>query len=336
MKTKKLFPFLFCLLVLTSLTSILSVHASSQLNLTVATDQSTYTHYATVAISGSMSYGSLVPADGLVALQINDPTNNPTVLRTLRTGSSVPFGLPAIITTVYLSDQYGNPVSSVSTGSVPYFKVTVTNNWNQALFILIGVNVYDSNAMDIGVTYQPLTVLAQQSNYAIFGMASLPTNAHNGIANAFASIFSGWPKDGGVPYNIEQPFTFTITGGSSSPGQQLINSGSSGSYQFAFKLPKLTTNGQYSVTASTAYDNYTVTQKATTSFNVKLLGDFTGSQGQPDGTIDFNDVTYFVDNYIKYYTGQSWDHACDLTSDGKLDFNDVTAFVNDYIIYWSA
>ena len=52
-----------------------------------------------------------------------------------------------------------------------------------------------------------------------------------------------------------------------------------------------------------------------------------------DGKVDFTDITYFVDAYISYNHGKSFDTACDLNQDQKMDFSDVTLLVSAYIAY---
>ena len=61
----------------------------------------------------------------------------------------------------------------------------------------------------------------------------------------------------------------------------------------------------------------------------------TQTQTIPDGKVDFSDVTYFVDAYIKFYSLHQLNPMADLDANGVIDFNDVTAFVSAYIAFWT-
>jgi hypothetical protein len=63
---------------------------------------------------------------------------------------------------------------------------------------------------------------------------------------------------------------------------------------------------------------------------VEKLGDFDG-----DGDIDFDDIVYFADAYIVYWTGGAADPLCDFDSDGDIDFDDIVYFADAYIEYWT-
>jgi hypothetical protein len=328
MKTKKIFPFLFFLLILSD---ILSVNAQSQLHLTVTTDHFTYTQYEMVSVSGNLQYGAISPADGLVALQITDPAQTPIVVRTLRTGMSQPFVTTATVTEAYLSDLRGAQQSSVQIGTIPYFKVSVRNNDDVLRYMLITVNVYDSNAMVIGQTYQTAQVPAHTAEFFIFGMATLSTSVHSGIAYAYANIYSDWPQNGGIPYSLEQSFSFSIIGGAQAgSGQSPIISASGGSYSYTFRLPKNSVDGTYSVSTAAAYDNPPVTATASTTFQVNLIGDLDN-----DESIGYSDIVLFVDAYIKFYQEQSWNQFADMNQDGIMSYSDIVMFVNYYVIFWS-
>lgn len=49
------------------------------------------------------------------------------------------------------------------------------------------------------------------------------------------------------------------------------------------------------------------------------------------GTVNFQDIIYFVDAYIQYYETGYLNPACDLNHDGTLNFLDLELFVQDYI-----
>jgi len=63
---------------------------------------------------------------------------------------------------------------------------------------------------------------------------------------------------------------------------------------------------------------------------VTYVGDFDG-----DFDVDYDDIIYFVDAYIKYWSGQGKDPACDFDSDCDIDYDDILIFVTAYIDYWT-
>lgn len=54
-----------------------------------------------------------------------------------------------------------------------------------------------------------------------------------------------------------------------------------------------------------------------------------------DGQVNFNDVNFFIGNYIACNNGQPWQLSCDLDHCGVLNFNDIVAFEGYYIQYYN-
>jgi len=65
-------------------------------------------------------------------------------------------------------------------------------------------------------------------------------------------------------------------------------------------------------------------------YEVTYVGDFDG-----DGDVDYDDIVYFVDAYIKYWSGEGKDPLCDFDSDCDIDYDDILTFVSAYIDYWT-
>ena len=49
------------------------------------------------------------------------------------------------------------------------------------------------------------------------------------------------------------------------------------------------------------------------------------------GKVNFDDLTYFIDAYIHFNQGETFDPSCDLNHDGKMDFTDLVLFAQYYI-----
>ncbi len=59
------------------------------------------------------------------------------------------------------------------------------------------------------------------------------------------------------------------------------------------------------------------------------------TQSYPTGVVNFHDITYFVGNYINYYTNGVYNPYCDQNADGVINFHDISLFVANYIAYYT-
>ena len=55
------------------------------------------------------------------------------------------------------------------------------------------------------------------------------------------------------------------------------------------------------------------------------------TQTYPDGKVDYNDIVYFVDQYINFYSKNIYNPLADFNADGKINYNDIVAFAQNYI-----
>ncbi len=328
MKTKIIsISFLFLLV----LSSMALVHAQTATNLSVTSDKTVYNLYDHITISGTLVSNGFSPDDGLVGIQIPYPTGGASmILRTIQTGTTQGFNQPEQISSAYSSDASGTiHVGTFLNGANGYFTAVVTNNGNQLRSTLVAISIYDGNGVPLGLATASISLGAQASQPETLSIP-IPTSAHTGTAYGYADVYTDWPQNGGVPLAQEQAFQFTISGGAPAFGSAPTSSGNAGAYSMTFTLPKNTQLGNYPVYASAIYSGLLGT--ASTTFNVPgWFGDFNG-----DGKVDSSDFFIFLNAYISYYQGQSYNTACDLNHDGKVDANDFFLFLNDYIQYWSA
>jgi len=92
-----------------------------------------------------------------------------------------------------------------------------------------------------------------------------------------------------------------------------------GSYTIsAYAWPVL---GETDTTGNTLIDGIVI---------VTYVGDF-----DADFDVDYDDIIYFVDAYIKYWSGQGKDPLCDFDNDCDIDYDDILIFVSAYIDYWT-
>jgi hypothetical protein len=191
-------------------------------------------------------------------------TGFPLTIRTVRTGSAVPFNLPAEITSAYLSDLAGNPRSgSVTVGALAYFTMNVANKNSGVLQMNISISLFDSNAVPIAQMNVPCSLPSFGASPEVLGVP-IPTSAHSGVAYGYADVYTSLPKDGGYPISLEKAFTFTITGGVLGSGDAPTTSGSTGDYSLTFRLPKdNSVDGTNTIYASVSHGGET--QKASTT-----------------------------------------------------------------------
>ncbi len=330
--------FLCCILIIP--VAITLVRATPILTLTANTDSSLYNRYTTVTLIGSMAYNNYeniqYPSDSLVGFEVQDPTGNTTIIRTIQTGSSVPFSQPAYVSAAYLCNTGGNQITSIPIPNgvnqvIPSLYVAVNNNLNSAQTILITFNLFDSNGVPISVAHQQISADALASSSAIVPF-QIPSWAHYGSAYAYVDVYSDWPSHGGIPLGLEKAFQFTITGGTPFSGTPPTTNSFNGIYQyynFSYRLPKNTAIGTYTAYSTANYLG--IPGEKSTTFQVAQLGDLTS-----DGAVNFRDISLFVGDYVAYYTSHTYTQAIDFNGDGKINYQDIQLFVKYYIYYWSS
>lgn len=351
---KKKWVLTFFLIAVTLATIMVEVKAQTNqsiLTLTVNTDQSNpekfpYDVYSQITLNDSLAYNNYItvnyPADALVGVQIQDPNDQNIVIRTLSTGTSIPYGLATNINEAYLCNSQESQISSISIPSstntiVPTVYFSVQNNLNSMQSVIVTLNVYDSNGVPFAAAYQTTTIGPDATSEGVMDF-NIPSWVHYGTAYAYMDVFSGWPSQGGIPLAEENAFQFTISGGTPFQGTPPITNSlnaNSQNFNMTFRLPKNSVAGTllspalYTVYSSVGYQGVNTTQ--TTPFGVALLADVNG-----DGAVNFNDISAFVTMYIDYFANHVYSPQIDYLKTGTIDFNDISLFVTYYIEYWSS
>jgi hypothetical protein len=223
----------------------------------------------------------------------------------------------------------GSQTSTVQNGEMAYFAASVTDLDNQAYSgIQLAITIFDGNGVPLGIGLSTMS-LGKGASQTAYVSIPIPTTAHSGTAYGYADLYSNLPENGGTPMAQEQPFRFTISGGTPSSGPApSTSSANSGAYSLTFKVPKYCPDGAYQVYASASYQGQDAT--AHTFFYVLLIGDFDLA-----GSVTGDDLFIFAGAYINYWTGQSYNTLCDINGDGKVDSTDFFLFVSAYIQWWS-
>jgi hypothetical protein len=279
----------------------------------------------------------IYPSDGLVGLEIKDPSMSTIVARTIKTGDSTPYNLAANIEAAYLCDSVGNqqsstPLPTQSNQVTPYYYIRVSNNLGTIQNMRLAITIFDANGLPITMNSQPITV-GPYSSFDIRTNFLIQPFAHYGTAYAYVSVFSDnhMPSEGGVPLALEKIFQFSITGGTPFSGTAPTTFSLNGIkhyYNFTYRLPKTCGIGTY--TAYSTADYLGIHSSTSTTFQVAQIGDLNS-----DGAVNYRDISAFVSYYIGYFNNHVFVQAIDFNSDGRINFNDIQVFVSKYIFYWS-
>jgi hypothetical protein len=246
----KLYRLAAYLILLTLALCLVPDEAVSQfgLEVTVATDKSSYQLREIVEIYGNVTYYDQPVNDGLVGIQVTTPLNT-IVTRTIPTGTEHTGGWDAEVVSVYASDDGGNPTSSVVRGDRAYFTVTIRNNKIISQHVLMTLNVYDSTLIPLSVESLGADVSGESQLMYVASM-QIPTWASLGKAPVYANIYSNWPQNGGRPLGPERAANFSIRESQyvSAPSNPIPEQTvENGSYATSFRLSPEPFPGVYTV-----------------------------------------------------------------------------------------
>jgi hypothetical protein len=319
---RKLFSlFFFCTLTLSF--PCLVANASS-LEFSVSSVSSVGRFYMS-EISGTLTLDGAPVSNGLVAVEVMDSNNNMLFLRTVNTGTD-PDDLTVQIQSVHASDAEGNAVDGFDGGDLAYFTVAVLNNDVTSQNILISVSVFDNFNCPVGFAAAESVVPCGLSTAIL--CVPVPSWINSGRAAVFAGAYSGLPSLQGVPLCPEVCGVFTINAEEGMMTPPSTSTGSHGTYSLGYVVPpKADTSVVYNVRVSSLYDG--CLGLSDTFFGVYQPGDF-----NDDNVMNFNDINWFVNSYIRYFVDGVLDEEADFNNDGLMNFLDINSFVNSYIVYY--
>jgi PKD repeat protein len=231
------------------------VDASPGLDITLTTDRSPpiYDLGEIVDVLGNLTWdGSPVP-DGLVGLQIDDPDEGYSILRTLSTGTLPAEGWVIEILEVIPCDSQGNPQQSFTREQYAYFSVTLRNNQEDPMYVLVCVNIFDAKMVPLNASIQHAGLM-EPGEFSLLFPYMIPEEAALGNATIHFSAFNALPKNQaarGYPYCPEKSAVFTIE----SPVRAAPSiSYPVGTYGLTFKLPWTGKLGGYNIYATSNYE----------------------------------------------------------------------------------
>ena len=329
------FKFMVLFLVISSVVLVRPAYSAS-LSLTITTDRAAvnggvYNVGSAVILSGNVSNGSAIP-DALVFFEVDNPKNNPWIIRTLTSGQTPPGPWVSVqLLSVTPCDSSGNPEYSFSPGQDAGFEVSLKNNAANPNPVLVTINLFFSDGRPFLLrTIVNTTLQAGQSYSSITWPVNIPSNSVTGQAIVRASVFNDYPKNGGLPYSPELSATFNIASGT--PSQPPQNS-SPGTFNFTVPVTYIAQIpiwlGNYTAYAITKY-GYSLASNQT-QFTVKLIGDMDGN-----GKIDIVDVATVAKAFGTQPGNPRWNPAADLSGpiplvpDGRVDISDVAIVAKEF------
>ncbi len=285
------------------------------LNITVATGKQTYTPQQIVQVYGSLTNDGS-PVDGLIALQISNPSGDKLIYRTLSTGSSPPVGNISIVDVVS-EDGASNPKNNFYRDTLAYFKVSINNNGIEQ-YAMMTLNTYDANNRPFGIASITGPVGQGPTTWTV--SIPIPTWVSSGTGAVYACVFTDSPQAGGVAHCPEKSATYQIVGGTTSLESQepIIESLMStlGSYNLTFKLPPSAEAGTYNVYVSSSYQE--LHDDKTTTFLLTLPGDANG-----DGKVNLKDLMILAKAWYSQPGNPKWDPRADFNNDNAVNLNDL-------------
>jgi len=309
------------ILALTILPLLLSVPIQKgypqTLQITTFTDMISHDFGEKITIYGNLTKNSQLLTDGLVAIQVKNPTNTTIVIRTVQTGPNVTIGSTVYVHQVIPCDFYGNPKDTFQQGTLAYFKILLENYNPNPLTALITINLFDNESTPIGYAATSGSFVPRELYMLILSIA-IPLDATVGQATICANAYTDWPSQNGTPYCPEKTAKLQITGTTKGIQQSNPKTNSQisyGNYNLTFKISENTLAGKYQVYVSSKYLEETAYDK--TYFGV-LSGDV-----NRDLSVDSTDLGLLGMSWGLTPEDPYYNPYADLNKDGIVDSTDL-------------
>jgi len=315
---------------LTTLTTIYipQVHAAT-LTLTINC-KAQYDLGEQVIINGTLTQDGTPVTDALVTAQINKPNSTePWIIRTSPTGNTSTVHWSLEITNLTTADSGGNPKTTFNRGEYLGFKVTIKNHDLTPHDAKVYINAFYGNEIPFGIQkiWEGTVQAQEQKTITVWPVFEIPDNAPTGTAFATANLLTDTPTNGGFAYCPEKTSTFQIeSGGGTQPPTPTTQEGT---YNITFRIPDMYAKlGNYTVHVISYYPP--LLAQNTTTFEVILVGDLTGPDGEPDGKVNMRDIALVARAFGSYPGDENWNPIADLYPDGKINMRDIAIVARNY------
>jgi PKD repeat protein len=257
------------LIVLALLVNTSQVRSQFYLDVTVKTDETSYTKRELVNIQGNVTFEGELVQDGLIGIQIENPLRS-IILRTLPLTTNLSDTFTTKVTSLFLCDAYGQEIDpSMERSNYIWFNMTVKNEGFSSQLACVSITILDNALIPLDLDMASFTIPSGKSNTFMPRMY-IPNWATIGTAFVYANVYNSYPKDGGRPICPEEISYFNIIesiyAGEPSNNTSPDPPAQNGIYETGFRLPPDMLPGAYEVTASAWCRGYT--GSSSTSFNV--------------------------------------------------------------------
>lgn len=313
-------PILSFTLILLSINFIQNqVKASPEiLDIDITTNKQTYNVGDEVSITANITLDGN-PITSITAVEIQSPYENPYLIRTVATGNLSEQNWRVQIIDLYTCDSQGTPKTIFNPGTFAYANLTIKNTDNYNTYPVTAALYIQSSTNTPLLAFYPLGIeIGKGQAIKILASIPIPSNAPQGEAKIFASLFTDRPKNMGYPHCPEKTTTFYIqtTTPAMPPQPQYTN--------ITFKLPdKDVKLGNYTIYATAHY--LIQTKIEIKQFRIKLIGDIV-----KDGRIDARDVTACILLFGTTPESQNWNPDADVNQDKIVNSRDITFLVLNF------
>jgi hypothetical protein len=288
------------------------------LDIDITTNKQLYNVGEQVTISTNITLDGNSTAS-IAAIEIQNPYENPYIIRTVATGDLTGKTWRVQIIDLYTCDSYGVPKTTFNPGTFAYANLTIKNTDNYNTYpIKAGIYIQSSVNTPLLAFYPLGMEISEGQTVSILFSIPIPSDAPQGEAKIFASLFTDTPKNMGYPHCPEKTATFYIktTTPTMPPQPQYTN--------ITFKLPdKNVKLGNYTIYATTHYLIQTKTKIK--QFTVTLIGDIV-----KDGRIDARDVTACILLFGTKPGDPNWNPDADVNKDGIVNSRDITFLILNF------
>lgn len=310
--------------------SVEPLFAGDVLSLTVAPAQEEYELYDTVHVSGSLMWvpHNIPVKDGIVAVEISDPSGHALLIRTRPTGPTLPQDWVVNFTQFYPCDSNAVPKYSFEKGESIWIYAE-WKNFDKGLSrnVLVFVAVYDANSVPVRTQYSSGILVPGGVGVLFFQLTT--SSALAGTVTLYANLFSDYPRKGGYPYCPEKAATFTVatsgTGLRQQTAQSELTELSDGAFDMSFKLASESLRyGIYVIYVGTYYYQTIIT--GNDRFKLRGFdGDVNGDQ-----SVDIYDAILLSNAYGSTPASPNWNPRTDINMDDVVDIYDAIKLSNDF------
>lgn len=267
----------------------MSTAIASSLTITVQTNKKDYNLYEEVVIYGLILYGGTPLPNIAVAIEVRDPTATPIVTRSIQTNSSGAYAMSFELQEGALAGNYSVHVSC-SFNEEKAFNTT-TFKLKQTSILAITVTT-DKQRYNLG------------ENITIRGSVTLNKV---GLQQALVAI------------EVQNPNATPIV-------VRVLRTDDNGNYSLTFLVPNGSPRGNYTIHASTSYEEKTA--KATAIFTI---GGQAGSADiNGDGKVNIIDLTIVALAFGSYPGHPRWNPLCDLDGNNLINIVDLALVAREY------